>query len=297
VEPVRTPCTSLKAAPDVEFIGSPATMADWSARARRQGVLVGLVPTMGALHEGHLELVRAARATCGRVVCSIFVNPLQFSNEEDLRHYPRCLEEDMALLRGEGCDAVFAPAREAIFAGFTPAVYDLNGLDHHWEGASRPGHFQGVVNVVERLFFFTRPDRAFFGEKDRQQLTVLRHAARAQRWPERIVPCPTVRDADGLALSSRNLRLAPEERRSATVLHRSLVAASQGAFRSTVEECRQAALAALATEAGVEVDYFGMAHPETLEPLVDWGGLSEAVAMVAAQVGPVRLIDNITLRR
>ncbi|HRH70626.1 MAG TPA: pantoate--beta-alanine ligase [Flavobacteriales bacterium] len=281
----------------VDFITSPPAIAEWTAQARSTGASIGFVPTMGALHEGHLDLVHRANAACDRVVCSIFVNPLQFNNPEDLRLYPRQLDKDVELLRAAGCNALFAPGKEAIFSEFTPRTYDLGGLDDHWEGPSRPGHFQGVVNVVERLFHYVRPDRAFFGEKDRQQLTILRHIAREQRWPEAIIPCATVRSEDGLALSSRNARLDPTERDQATILYKALAVTAKEAFRSTVEATRQAALAKIAEEPAVTVDYFGIADIDTLVPLADWGTRSTAVALIAAQVGPVRLIDNITLLR
>lgn len=252
---------------------------------------------MGALHEGHLDLVRRAKATCDKVVCSIFVNPLQFNNPEDLARYPKQPAEDQALLEGAGCDALFSPTKQDLFSGFTATKYDLGGLDAYWEGPSRPGHFQGVVNVVERLFFHVRPDSAFFGEKDRQQLAIVQFVAKDQHWPESIVPCPTVRTADGLALSSRNLRLSETERQQATVLSKALQATRSHAFKVPVKRSLAAGLDLLLAEEGVQVDYFGMAHPETLEPLEDWGELYEAVALVAAQVGPVRLIDNMTLYR
>jgi pantoate--beta-alanine ligase len=252
---------------------------------------------MGALHEGHLELVRAARVGGNAVAVSIFVNPLQFTNPDDLARYPRQLDQDRALLEGAGCDMLFAPDKEAIFADFEPRTYDLAPLDEVLEGPSRPGHFQGVVNVVERLFHYVRPDAAFFGEKDRQQLAIIQHAAAAHRWPERIVGLPTVRSAEGLALSSRNQRLSPAERTTALVLYRSLQAAAALAFKGTVAQAEQAGRDTLAAEPSVLPDYFAIAHPETLQPLTDWTGLDEAVALVAAQVGPVRLIDNITLRR
>jgi len=252
---------------------------------------------MGALHEGHLDLVHRARAVCDRVVCSIFVNPLQFNNPEDLERYPRRLDEDRSLLESAGCDALFAPLKEALFEEFVPFKYDLHGMDAFWEGPSRPGHFQGVVNVVERLFFHVRPDSAFFGEKDRQQLAIIRAVAEHDHWPEEIVPCPTVRAPDGLALSSRNLRLNDRERAQATVLHEALMAAAKAAFKVSVPRTIEQALGVLATEPAVVPDYFGIAHPETLEPLEEWNGLDQAVALVAAQVGPVRLIDNMTLQR
>ncbi len=252
---------------------------------------------MGALHEGHLDLVHRARAICDVVVCSIFVNPLQFNDPKDLARYPRQVDRDTELLTGAGCHVLFLPEKEELYAGHRRIAYDLDGLDSHWEGPSRPDHFQGVVNVVERLFFYVRPDRAFFGEKDRQQLTIIGHMAKKLRWPEHIVPCPTVRASDGLALSSRNQRLSPEERVQATVLHRALSASADLAFRSPIPAVHAAVARILAAEPAVVLDHFGIADSETLEPLSDWGGRTSAVALIAAQVGPVRLIDNITLLR
>ena len=252
---------------------------------------------MGALHEGHLALVQRALQECDEVACSIFVNPLQFNNAEDLERYPRQLEKDRKALADVGCHVLFAPDKRDIFADFEPRNYDLGGLDAHWEGPSRPGHFQGVVNVVERLFQYVRPDRAFFGEKDRQQLAILTHIAHTERWPEVIVPCSTLRASDGLALSSRNARLSAEERTQATVLYRALQQAAQLAFKASVQDVLDAALATMAEEPRVRVDHFGLADAGDLRPLTEWGERRSAVALVAAHVGPVRLIDNITLMR
>lgn len=252
---------------------------------------------MGALHAGHLSLLGRARELADRVVCSVFVNPLQFDNKDDLAHYPRQLEQDAALLRQADCDALYVPTADDLFAGFAPRHYDLGGLDLVFEGASRPGHFQGVVNVVERLFHAVRPDLACFGEKDRQQLAVLQQVAHDRHWPEQLVPCPIVREADGLALSSRNQRLGAKDRERAIALYRSLEAAADLAFRASVADAEAAGRAVLAGSEGVEADYFAIADPRTLRPLTDWEGVYEAVALVAAQVGPVRLIDNRVLRR
>lgn len=281
----------------MELITLPDEIALWSAQARREGASIGFVPTMGALHEGHIDLIRRGLRGHGRLVCSIFVNPLQFNNDEDFARYPNRLEQDINLLRAAGCHALFLPQQKDLFQDFRPHNYDLNGLDADWEGPSRPGHFQGVVNVVQRLFSFVRPDSALFGEKDRQQLAIVQHVARDQRWPERIIACPTVRAQDGLALSSRNLRLDPLERRQATALYRALQAANDTAFKTSVGDTIRAGMAVLGNALGGGVDYFGIAHPRTLAPLIEWGELEEAVALVAAQVGPVRLIDNMTLRR
>jgi pantoate--beta-alanine ligase len=272
-------------------------MAARSALARRSHASVGFVPTMGALHEGHLDLVHRARSACDLVVCSIFVNPLQFNNPTDLEHYPRQVEQDSTMLTEAGCHVLFLPDKAQLYAAHRPISYALDGLDAHWEGPSRPGHFQGVVNVVERLFFHVRPDKAFFGEKDRQQLTIIQHMARKLHWPEEIVPCPTVRASDGLALSSRNQRLSPEQRRQATVLHRALRKADDLAFTHPIGALHDSVASVLAEEPSVVLDHFGVADAATLEPLTEWGDRSSAVALIAAQVGPVRLIDNITLVR
>ena len=279
------------------ILHEPAEVAAWSAEQRRAGRTVGAVPTMGALHAGHLHLVERARAECGAVVASIFVNPLQFNNPEDLRKYPRTLEQDIALLRGVGCNALFAPTAEGIYRGHSPRAYALGELDAHWEGPSRPGHFQGVVNVVERLFHYMRPDRAYFGEKDRQQLTIIRHVAHSLRWPEQIVPVPTVREADGLAMSSRNQRLGPEDRARATRLYQALRAVADHAFQVPVQEALQAGRQVLDADPAIRTDHLALAGVDDLRPLEGWTGVDEAVVLVAAQVGPVRLIDNITVHR
>jgi pantoate--beta-alanine ligase len=275
----------------------PSEAAAWSAAQRRQGALIGFVPTMGALHSGHLALVAEARRQCDRVVASIFVNPLQFNNPEDLERYPRQPEADARLLEAAGCDLLFQPDNEDLYRGISPLRYELNGLDLHWEGPSRPGHFQGVVNVVERLFHYVRPDRSFFGEKDRQQLTIIRYIARTLHWPTSIVPCPTLREDDGLAMSSRNQRLGPADRARAPLLYRALKAVADNAFRIGVEDARQAGLDVLAADPEIRLDHLGIAHPETLVPITQWDRLDRAVALIAAQVGPVRLIDNLELHR
>lgn len=272
-------------------------MAIWSAERRFEGRRVAFVPTMGALHDGHLELVRVAGEQGHAVVVSIFVNPLQFNDPKDLAKYPRQVERDMELLSGTVCEAVFAPQADGLFADFTATAYDLGALDSVLEGPSRPGHFQGVVNVVERLFHYVRPDAAFFGEKDRQQLAVIRHVAGAARWPETIHGVPIVRTGEGLALSSRNARLSPQEAKAALVLYESLVLARRLAFKEPVGRVVEQASRLVSERPGVVLDYFSIADARTLQPLADWGARSEAVALVAAQVGPVRLIDNVTLRR
>jgi pantoate--beta-alanine ligase len=252
---------------------------------------------MGALHAGHISLVNRALAECDVVVASIFVNPLQFNDPKDLEKYPRTPEADQELLLAAGCSALFTPQQAGIYAGHKTREYDLGGLNDVLEGPSRPGHFKGVVNVVERLFHFVRPDVAYFGEKDRQQLTVLRHVAESRLWPERVVGCPTVREADGLAMSSRNMRLTPEERQVAPLLHKALETLAARAFVDTVAHCRAQGLEVLAEQPSVRLDHLEIVDARTLQPLADWGDRGEAVALIAAWLGSVRLIDNITLRR
>ena len=196
-----------------------------------------------------------------------------------------------------GCNMVFTPVAEELFQEFTPMEYDLNGLGTILEGASRPGHFQGVVNVVERLLQYVRPDMALFGEKARQQLAVIRHVTDRLRWPVEIIGHPIVRAEDGLALSSRNQRLSAEEHEMAPVLYRALRAVQDAAFKLPVAEAVQAGLHVLAERPSVRLDYLQVAHPDSLQPLTNWDEAPEAVALIAAQVGPVRLIDNITLCR
>lgn len=252
---------------------------------------------MGALHEGHLALVHRAKTECDFVVASVFVNPLQFNDQEDLARYPRQPERDRLLLEEAGCDLVLMPDADALLKDRPELDLDLGGLGTVLEGAHRPGHFMGVVQVVERLFHFVRPDVAFFGEKDRQQLAVVRSAARQLHWPVEIRGCPTVRAADGLALSSRNARLNETERLQAPALHQALLAVAGSAFTVGVASALEEGRRLLARIPAFSVDYLSLAHPDTLQPLDALDGLNEAVVLVAAKLGPVRLIDNITVRR
>jgi len=252
---------------------------------------------MGALHEGHLELVNQARRNADSVVASIFVNPLQFNDPNDFKAYPSRPEEDREALERTGCEALFLPLRDELFSGFTPKHYDLGSLDTHWEGPNRPGHFQGMVNVVERLFHFTRPDFACFGQKDWQQLSIIQWVTKNMRWPVEIMPCPTVRESDGLALSSRNLRLSPEERSKAPVLHRALTELAQTAFDLSLADSLEVGRRVIATEPSLELEYLGIADPETLDPLEHWPNGGSAIALVAARLGAIRLIDNLRLER
>ena len=263
------------------------------ARAALQGI-VGFVPTMGYLHEGHLSLVRRARAECHHVVVSIFVNPTQFGPGEDYQRYPRDEARDLAMLEAEGVDVAFLPSADEMYPpGFCTWVEVQGPLTERLEGASRPGHFRGVATVVLKLFNLVQPHRAYFGEKDAQQLRVIRRMVTDLNLPVEIVPCPTVREPDGLAMSSRNVYLSPEERQQALALSRCLDLARslvrEEGLRDAAE-LRQRLQNFLRCSPGVELDYVSVAHPETLAELERIEG--PALVLLAARVGPARLIDN-----
>ena len=275
------------------------TVADVRAavsKARRDGASIGLVPTMGAFHEGHLSLMRRAREQCDRVVVSLFVNPTQFNEQADLDRYPRDERRDAALAAEAGVDFLFAPPTEQIYPpGFTTTV-SITGVTESLEGAVRGrGHFDGVATVVTKLFNIVSPDVAYFGQKDAQQVAVIRQLVRDLDMPVRIEACPTVREPDGLALSSRNARLSGTQRERATALHRALAAARESVATGERDAAavRATAIAALASS-GIEPEYFELVSADTLVPVRRIEG--EVLALVAARVGATRLIDNDTIR-
>jgi pantoate--beta-alanine ligase len=279
----------------VETIGH---VRDHVARARKAGRSVGLVPTMGALHEGHARLIETCRDSCDEVVVSIFVNPTQFGPNDDYSRYPRSLEADLATCERAGASLVFVPSSEEIYPPVSETTYvEVPGLSDILEGASRPGHFRGVATVVLKLFGIVRPDIAYFGQKDYQQQLVLRRMVTDLNVPVRIETVPTVRESDGLALSSRNRYLNSEERRAATVLSRSLreAEAAVRAGERSAERVRQVLHATLESERLASVDYAEVADAETLEPLTVLGEGRRGVALLAVRVGPARLIDNAIL--
>lgn len=262
--------------------------------AKKPGVVHGFVPTMGALHEGHLELVRRARRENDLVSCSIFVNPIQFNNPEDLEKYPRTLEEDLQMLRETGCDLVFVPSVEEMYPEPATEKYDFGDLERVMEGRYRPGHFNGVAVVVKKLFDIMQPHKSYFGEKDFQQLRIIQTLVAMENLPVSIVPCPTVREPDGLAMSSRNRRLSPEERAIAPLIYRVLSESQQQAGRTPVSELKAWAVQQLAGS-GFVVDYFEIADAATLQPAGEWGAVSGIRAFTACFLGNVRLIDNMEL--
>ena len=260
---------------------------------RRAGRTIGFVPTMGALHEGHLSLVRAARDRTDVVVLSIFVNPLQFLPHEDLAAYPRDEARDLELAENEKVDIVFLPTVEDMYPEERATLVHIDGITERFEGATRPGHFDGVATVVAKLFGLVLPDVAFFGRKDAQQLAVVKRMVADLSVPVAIVGCPIVREVDGLALSSRNAYLDAEQRRQATVLFRAL-SAGRDAFASGGNSDALAAMEeTVGAEAGVELDYAGIVDPETF---ADADG-DEALLIIAARVGTTRLIDNLLAQR
>ncbi len=250
---------------------------------------------MGALHEGHLSLIRAAKAQCQTVAVSIFVNPTQFGPSEDLTRYPRPFERDVELLEKEGVDIVFAPSVAEMYGARETTWVTVEGLSEKLDGRSRPGHFRGVTTVVAKLFHIIEPDVAFFGQKDAAQLAVIRRMVQNLNFPVEIVACPIVREPDGLAMSSRNAYLSPEDRRRSVVLSRSLkeVEREFGKGERNAPMLIAAAQKVFSQEPQVRIDYFEIVNPDTLDPVEQISG--KALVAVAAYVGSTRLIDNVTL--
>lgn len=276
-------------------IASAAEITAISKEAGRSDKRVGLVPTMGALHEGHLSLVRAARSQSDLVVVSIFVNPTQFGPKEDFSKYPRTLEKDLALLEAEKVDFVFSPSVQDMYPPGSSTWVTVEGLSEKLDGRSRPGHFRGVTTVVAKLFSIVQPDLAVFGQKDAAQAAIIRRMVDDLDFDVRVLVCPIVREKDGLAMSSRNVYLNPEQRRQATVLYRALMRvqtlADQG--ESNAAKLAEAGKQVVAEEAQVRLDYFEIVNWETLDPVPD---ISDgALVAVAAYVGETRLIDNVVL--
>jgi len=252
---------------------------------------------MGALHEGHLTLVRRSKRENDITVCSIFVNPVQFNNKEDLVKYPRMLAADSKLLASVGCDLIFSPPEEEMYPGGQEPVVeiDFGMLDKVMEGRFRPGHFMGVAVVVKRLFEIVEPDRAYFGKKDFQQLAVIKRLVNLLKIPLEVIPCETVRENDGLAMSSRNMRLTIGERMIAPHIYKVLCGVKDRAGTLPVEELKSWAVKKIAEKPELRPEYFEIAANDTLLPLHDWTDRKKAVAFTAVYLGDVRLIDNIEL--
>jgi len=274
------------------------TIAAMKAACRQitnSGKTLGFVPTMGALHDGHLSLVRASQARCAVTAVSIFVNPLQFGPTEDLDRYPRPLERDTALLQELGVDLLFLPSVEEIYPTGVDTYVVIDRLSHKLDGASRPGHFRGVATVVAKLFEIVRPDLAFFGQKDAAQVAVLRKMVRDLDMDVELIVCPIVREKDGLAMSSRNSYLTASERQQALVLYRSLMRVQMAVDQGERDPSRLIEIGrqVIAEEPAARLDYFAIVDPDTLDPVSDLS--RPALVAVAAYMGTTRLIDNTLL--
>jgi pantoate--beta-alanine ligase len=282
----------------MQIISTKQDLINHCAACTHQGKTIGFVPTMGALHSGHASLVKRACAENDVCVVSVFVNPTQFNNKEDLEKYPRNITSDADLLANLGVHFVFAPTPEEMYSQEEMKQefsFDFAGLDQVMEGKMRPGHFNGVVQVVSRLFDLVNPTRAYFGEKDFQQLAIIHHLVERSSLSERyvglqIVDCPIVREESGLAMSSRNERLSDKERATAVAISQTLFASQQWAKQASVEEVQQRVIDTINAVDGLEVEYYEIVDKNTLQPTNCW---DNAVGCVTVYCGPVRLIDNI----
>ncbi|MDC1106526.1 pantoate--beta-alanine ligase [Prolixibacteraceae bacterium] len=259
---------------------------------RNEGT-IGFVPTMGALHEGHLSLVQRSVKENNYTVVSVFVNPTQFNNPEDLKTYPRTLEADIALLKEAGCDMVFAPSVEEMYPELDERTFDFGSLETVMEGEMRPGHFNGVGQVVSKLFDYVRPHRAYFGMKDFQQVAIIRRLVELLDIPVEIVSCDIIREDDGLAKSSRNTLLTPKHRLAAPIIYEALSEAVKYNKELSVKETIQKTIAKINESSLLEVEYFSIVNDRTLQPIDRWEAADKTVGCIAVQAGAVRLIDNI----
>jgi len=280
----------------MEIIRTIAAMQAWSRAARAAGRRIGFVPTMGYLHEGHLSLMREAKRRAALCAVSIYVNPAQFGPQEDFSRYPRDFDRDRKLCEAAGVDAVFAPGDAEMYpAGAATTWVEETAVAARWEGASRPGHFRGVCTVVAKLFNIVQPDVACFGQKDAQQCAVLRRMVRDLNFPLEFVVCPTVREPDGLAMSSRNVYLSPAERQDALALKQALdLARGELAAGRTIEEAHAAMARLIGGRPSARVDYIAFVEPEAFRPVTRYEP-GRTLAMLAVFVGKTRLIDNMIL--
>lgn len=260
---------------------------------RAAGKSVGLVPTMGALHDGHLSLIERARKDNDVVVVSVFVNPTQFNNPEDLRTYPRTIEADCEKMNTVGVDYAFVPDVEEMYPEPDTRVFDLGSVAEVMEGAMRPGHFNGVAQIVSKLFDIVKPDRSYFGEKDFQQIAVIRRMAELEGFDLDIIACPIKREADGLALSSRNVRLTEEQREVAPLIHKTLESSKEWAADHSVDETIRYVTEEINSFPHMQVEYYQIVDGNTMQPILQWSDTDYAVGCITVYCGDVRLIDNI----
>lgn len=282
----------------MKIINTVAALQHAVTEAKQQGLSVGLVPTMGALHEGHASLIRQSVAENQLTVVSVFVNPTQFNDPKDLQHYPRTFEADAQLIASLGGDIVFAPSVEEVYPQEDKRIFSYPPIDTVMEGARRPGHFNGVCQIVSKLFDMVTPDRAYFGEKDFQQIAVVRAMMKDLGYTFQLVPCPIVREASGLALSSRNALMSDEERKLATNIYRILRESVTLSSSHSVAETQQFVVEQLNALDGLEVEYYEIVNGETLQAVTSWEDAPHIQGCITVFCGarPVRLIDNIAYR-
>lgn len=277
----------------MEIVRTVELLRSRVAAEKQLGHSVGLVPTMGALHAGHISLIDRARKENDIVVVSVFVNPTQFNNPDDLRTYPRTEDADCEKLQHAGVDIAFIPSVEEVYPTPDNRVFALGPVAEVMEGAMRPGHFNGVAQIVSKLFDMVQPHRAYFGEKDFQQIAVIRRMAQLEGFDIDIIDCPIMREADGLAMSSRNVRLTPSQRQIAPAIHRALVGSVEFAPTHTVEETKQSVINEINALPEMEVEYYEIVDSLTMQPIADWNDSNCPVGCITVYCGDVRLIDNI----
>ena len=260
---------------------------------RESGKTIGFVPTMGALHQGHLTLVKYSNQQNDITVVSIFVNPTQFNDKKDYQRYPRLISEDAKKLESVTCDFLFTPTEQEMYPEEDSREFNFGNIDKVMEGKFRPGHFRGVALIVSKLFEIVNPEKAYFGEKDFQQLAIIKQLVRMLKLPVEIIPCPILRESDGLAMSSRNMLLSIEERKHVSLISKTLFDAKQKASKMTVEETKNWVVRSINDDSYLKVEYFEIVDDIKLEPVTDWNQAGEKVGCIAVHVGNIRLIDNI----
>jgi len=277
----------------MKIVETVVDLQSFVQQQKESGKSVGFVPTMGALHAGHVSLVKQCKAENDIAVVSIFVNPTQFNNASDLEHYPRTMDDDCALLQTVGVDVVFAPSVAEVYPEEDTRQFDFGMVDKVMEGEHRPGHFNGVAQVVSKLFDMVKPDVAYFGEKDFQQIAIIREMVKQLSIPIKVIACPIVREADGLAMSSRNARLTPEHRAVAPLIAKVLKASKAMATDKTVEEVKQYVVDTLNAEELLDVEYYDIVDTLTLQSVSSWDEAGDKVGCIAIFAGDIRLIDNV----
>ena len=277
----------------MKVIKSIAEICEILSKLREEGKTIGLVPTMGALHQGHVSLVERSVQETDVTVVSIFVNPTQFNNPDDLKTYPRTLEKDLKLLLKASANLVFAPSENEMYPQPDTRIFKFGHLDQVMEGKNRPGHFNGVAQIVSRLFEIVNPHKAYFGQKDFQQVAVIKQMVNQLNLPVEIVPCPIIREEDGLAMSSRNMLLTPLQRKNVPLISQTLFKARNFVSEISVSELKKWVIDQINANSCLEVEYFHIVDDTTLESIQDWDQPNIKVGCITVQVGDVRLIDNI----